>query len=137
MGKNSRANIDLKLKEVLLKLAETNEKNKVFELISKYLTDNIVGTACSIFLLDPTTDELKIVYSSHNFSDVEKKEAVYKRQEGGFTIWPLENKKLLYIRDETDLVEMNNINPKPTHLGSKGGKPSETKRSAHSWQHPL
>lgn len=123
---NNNGNSD-GLNSVLLKLAETNEKKKVFKIIAEYLTDIIGGTACSIFLVDPNTDELKFEFSTHNFTEEEKLKLTYKRGEG-FTGWPFEYKKLLYIKNEEDENEISQIKPfPPKHVGSPG-KPSETEK---------
>jgi len=113
------------LTEILLKLAESHERDEVFKLVIDYLTSTIVGSGCSIFLVNPSTNELNMVASSHI-----RKEEWHKcnYQKGkGFTGWPFEHKKLLYIPDENDYEYIKKIKPQPPeHIGEKGGKPCET-----------
>lgn len=113
------------LTEVLLKLAKTRERDEVFEVIINYLTSTIEGSGCSIFLVNPSTDELNMVASSHIPQEKWNK-CTYKRDEG-FTGWSFKHKKLLYIPDETDQDYINNIGPEPpVHMGENKGKPCET-----------
>ena len=113
------------LTEVLLRLAETHKRVEVFNLLIDYLTSTINGSGCSIFEVDPSTDELYMVASSHILKK-EWKQCNYERGEG-FTGWPFKYKKLLYVPDEKDHEYMSNIKPEPpTHKGKMGGKPCET-----------
>lgn len=123
--KTSRHGSHNDLTEVLLKLAKTRERDEVFEVIINYLTSTIEGSGCSIFLVNPSTDELNMVASSHILKN-EWDKCTYKRGKG-FTGWSFKHKRLLYIPDETDLDYIMNIKPEPpVHVGEKGGKPCET-----------
>lgn len=111
--------------EVLLKLALSHERDDVFQGVINYLTTAIPGSGCSIFLVDPTTDELYLVKSS-NIDESQWDKCRYKKGEG-FTGWPFEHKELLYIPDESDSDYIRNIKPKPpNHMGTERGKVCET-----------
>jgi len=49
--------------DTLSKLNEARDLDRICEIIDKYLKKYIKGVGCSIFLMDPTTNELKLIYS--------------------------------------------------------------------------
>jgi GAF domain-containing protein len=111
--------------EVLLKLALSHERDEVFQGVIDYLTTAIPGSGCSIFLVNPSTDELNLVKSSNIDRSLWDK-CTYKKGEG-FTGWPFKFKELLYIPDESDSEFIRNIKPEsPIHRGAEKGKTCET-----------
>jgi len=126
-SKKINLNIKASLTPVLLDLAKTHERDEIFRIIIDYLTNTIKDSACSIFLVNPITNDLNLVASSH-IKNEDFLKCNYKIGEG-FTGWVFEHKKLLYIPDEDDSEFIKKIQPKPpNHVGrSSGGKPHETK----------
>ena len=113
--------------DILMDLAETSERDKIFELVDKYLINNIEGVGCSIFLVDPTSNDLKLAYS-RSIPKEKWKNATYKIGEG-FTGWVFKYKKLLYIKNEKNKRLINKIKPEPPeHAGESADKPCETKQ---------
>lgn len=111
------------ISSILVELIKTQNIKSIFEFIDKCIIEQINGVGCSIFLVDPTEDKLRVEYSS----EIKKEDwdrAVYKRGEG-FTGWVFKYRKLLYVPDIEDTVYINNIKPKPpVHAGPPLGKPS-------------
>jgi hypothetical protein len=124
---NTSLNCDPDLMNLLIDLIKTSDKSTIFQRINKYLKDKITGVGCSIFLVNPMTDELYLEYSD-DIPLSKKYLATYTRGEG-FTGWVFKYKKFIYIKNEADKVELSKIKPEPPiHAGHLRGKPCETKK---------
>lgn len=117
------------LKKMLgfLKVSEKGKIDDIYNLIISWLQELIPGTACSIFIVDPNKDVLRMVGSS----DIERKDfekATYERCEGK-TGYVFGTGKFLCLKNENNPNEIAKY-PKLVPKGPNKGKPSERKESS-------
>ena len=117
-------NFENKLKDVLLAIATCRDQKKLFETIITYLTQSIPNAGCSIFEVDHSTHQLRMVASSSIRED-QFVQCSYEAGEG-FTGWVLQERKLLHIPFLNGDYDLNGIEPTPIHRGTKENKPCET-----------